>query len=120
MRKGDWITEGTGESKTVVGQEVKFKINKNKTAPPFRTGVADFYMDENEAGVDIGDYDNFKAIVVESISWGLIERRGAYYYLDGKEKGIQGQENLIEYLKENPEIVENLREKIMNFMEKSK
>jgi recombination protein RecA len=113
LRKSDWIVEGTGKNKTVVGQTIKFKISKNKTATPFRTGEFDFYMEENEAEVKSAFNDNFKEIIIEAIAWDLIERRGAYYYLDNRENGIQGKDALIDHLKENPEVVEKLKKEIL-------
>ena len=111
LRRGDWIVEGTGDNRETVGHVVKFKIPKNKTYKRMQSGEADFYFSEdNSANIDAGHFDNFKSIVLEAVSWGLIERGGAWFYLD-KEADLkfQGAQSLIDYLRENPEIVDKLK-----------
>lgn len=115
LRRGDWVTEGKGDNKEMVGQVVKFKIEKNKTYKRMQTGEFDFYFSENIAGIQSGYYDNFKAIIMESIAWGLIERGGAWFYLD-REKNLkfQGIDGLLEYLRNNENLVYVLRDKILD------
>ncbi|MBO8161079.1 MAG: hypothetical protein H0Z24_05535 [Thermosipho sp. (in: Bacteria)] len=116
LRRGDWITQGSNSNKEIVGQVVKFKINKNKTFKPMQTGEFDFYFAENKAGIKPLYNDNFKSIIIESIAWGLIDRAGAWYYLDKgteNEKKFQGTDKLIEYFRENPQLIEEYRNKII-------
>lgn len=112
LRKGDWVAEGTGDNKEIVGQVVKYKIEKNKTYKRMQTGEFDFYFAENATQIPPSTNDNFKSIVIEAIAWGLIERGGAWYYLD-KDTKFQGTDKLIEYLREHTEVVDQLKDKIL-------
>ena len=117
LRRGDWLSQGKESNKEIIGQVVKFKISKNKTYKRMQTGEFDFYFAENELDIPVGYYDNFKSIIVESIMWGLIDRGGAWYYLNkGKEDEIkfQGMDNLVDYFRENPETINIYRNKIID------
>lgn len=122
FRKGDWITNGTGNNKTFVGQVVKYKIEKNKTYKRMQTGEFDFYYDENNLDIPVGHNDNFKSIVQLGIDRELIEKGGAWFYLNrgtDQEAKFQGQENLIAYLRENPQLVEDIKNVILDIDSKT-
>ena len=108
------MSEGKGENKEIVGQVVKFKIEKNKTYKRMQTGEFDFYFAENEKAIPTFYNDTFKEIIIEGIAWGIIERAGAWFYLDKeKELKFQGMDSLIDYLREQPKLVETLKGKIL-------
>lgn len=117
LRKGDWITNGSGNNKCFVGQVVKYKIEKNKTYKRMQTGEFDFYYDENDLDIPVGHNDNFKSIVQLGIERGLIERGGAWFFLNkGTEHEVkfQGQDNLIAYLRANDGLVEDIKKIILD------
>lgn len=114
LRRGDWVAEGTGDNKELVGQVVKFKIEKNKTYKRMQTGEFEFYYAENDLGIPVGYNDNEKSIIKEAVAWGLITRGGAWYYLDKEKKEkFQGIDPLIDFLKKNPDRIEKLKTEIL-------
>ena len=118
LRQGDLILDS---DKEVVGQVVKYKISKNKTYMRMKSGEFDIYLDHNEQGIAPFQTDNVKSIIIEGVQRGFIERGGAWYFLD-KENGLkfQGLDKLITYIKENPEWIELIKDKVMNFDAKTK
>lgn len=117
LRKGDWITNGTGTNKCFVGQIVKYKIEKNKTYKRMQTGEFDFYYDENTLEIPVGYNDNFKSIVQLGVERELIQRGGAWFFLNKgteQEMKFQGQDNLIAYLRANPELINDIKDVILD------
>ncbi len=76
---------------------------KNKVAPPFR--VAEFDIMYEEGISKVGD------ILDLGVEMELINKRGSYYSYDDLRLG-QGRENAKRFLKENPEITQDLEVKI--------
>jgi recombination protein RecA len=93
------------DGEDVIGQRVKAKIVKNKVAPPFR--VAEFDM-LHTSGI------SFEADVLDlALAQKLIIRSGAWFKYGDVHLG-QGREKVRQYLIENPQVVEELREKILS------
>ena len=59
-----------------VGQVIKIKTLKNKTAPPFRNPQTNFYFD-NFSPFCTGDYDIAAEVNNIALTYGVVERRGA-------------------------------------------
>lgn len=112
IRKGDLITEGTGNNKEIVGQVIKYKVVKNKTYRDNLSGEFDFYKASNSAGVEPLFNDNYKSVVLEAINYDIIERKGAWFYY--KENKYQGVDSLVDALKNSPEILGKLKEDIIS------
>ncbi|MBC7353043.1 MAG: recombinase RecA [Thermogutta sp.] len=92
------------DGEQVIGQRVKARVVKNKVAPPFR--VAEFDM-LHDSGI------SYEGDVLDlAIERKLIVRSGAWFRYGDLQLG-QGRERCREYLKEHPELVEELREKIL-------
>lgn len=124
FRKGDWIAEGTGNNKEIVGQVVKYKIVKNKTYKRMVSGEFDFYQVDSEiAGVKEGYNDTFKSAIMLALSYNLVTRGGAWFYIDkglDTEKKFQGLEKLIEYFRANPELIDKYKEQILEIERRAK
>ncbi len=91
------------DGEDVVGQRVRTKIVKNKVAPPFR--IAEFDMMHKD-GIsyegDILDLGTEKKVV---------QRTGAWFRYGEMQLG-QGKEKARLFLKENPDITEEIKQKI--------
>lgn len=84
---------------SVVGNETKAKVIKNKLAPPFKEAVFEIIFGEgvNKLGeiLDMGS------------SKGIIDKSGAWYSYQGEKIG-QGRDNAKEWLASNPSLVESI------------
>ena len=87
-----------------VGQRVKAKIVKNKVAPPFR--VAEFDM-MHDHGISY-EGDLLDLGVVHKI----VARSGSWFKYEGTHLG-QGKEKARKFLQENPEVCEEIRQKVL-------
>ena len=89
VKRDEWIEIGSGNNKVRVGQRIKVRTLKNKTAPPQRVAYFDFYFAE---GGDCapGEFDFAKEVASLAVVKGIIERKGGwYYYGDRKWQGIE-------------------------------
>ena len=93
LKKGDEI----------IGNETRVKVVKNKVAPPFKQANFDIMYNEGISRqselIELGVQNN------------IIEKTGAWYSYDGERLG-QGKENVRIYLKENPELAQEIENKI--------
>lgn len=88
---------------TVVGNQTRVKVVKNKMAPPFRQVEFDIMYGEgiSKTGeiIDLG------------VQAGVVEKSGAWFSAEGERIG-QGRENAKQYLREHPEMMATLERKI--------
>lgn len=99
MRPMEAIKQG-GE---VIGTRTRVRVKKNKLAPPFKT--AEFDIVYNEGISKAGDALDLGTEV------GVLEKRGAYYSY-GETRLGQGRENAKAFLKEHPETMDEITQKI--------
>ncbi|MBN2218465.1 MAG: recombinase RecA [Pirellulales bacterium] len=92
------------EGEDVVGQRVKAKVVKNKVAPPFR--VAEFDMMHADGISYEGD------LLDLAMAQKLVTRTGAWFRYGETQLG-QGREKIRLYLKENPQLCEELKQKVL-------
>ena len=90
----------------IVGNKTRIKVVKNKMAPPFRIAEVDIMYGEgiSKEG-EILDIGSEVDIVQKSGSW----------FSYNEERLGQGRENAKIFLKENPEIREEIRKRIIDF-----
>lgn len=109
IKRDDWIEEGDFR----VGQTIKAHCIKNKTAPPQRTAVFDFYF--SDAGeFQAGDYDKAKEIVAVGLMHKLIGRAGAFYSYGGQK--WQGRQAILDALRGQPELLTALEAEVMTLL----
>ena len=96
-------TETLKQSGDMVGNRTRVKIVKNKIAPPFKEAEFDIMF-----GKGISKEGDILDLAVDCK---LVSKSGAWYAYNGDKIG-QGRENAKVYLKEHPEVMEQLEAKI--------
>ncbi|MBI1367535.1 MAG: recombinase RecA [Planctomycetes bacterium] len=101
IRRTSQIKEGDN----AVGNRTRVRVVKNKVAPPFRTAEFDIMFDEGiSASGDLLD------LAVEEK---VIDKSGAWFSYGDVRLG-QGRENAKTFLRENPDLFEEVRKGVMD------
>ena len=87
----------------VVGNETRVKVVKNKIAPPFREALFDILYGEG--------ISRHGEIIELGVVHNIIEKSGAWYAYN-REKIGQGKDNTREFLREHPEMADEIEAKI--------
>ena len=105
IRKGSAIKDGD----TVIGNETRVKIVKNKVAPPFRKA---------EFEISFGEGINHVAELVDlGTELGILKKSGSWYSYDDAKIG-QGRDAVKRMLADNPELCEEIEAKIAEELKK--
>ena len=88
---------------TVVGNQTRVKVVKNKLAPPFR--VVEFDIMYGEGVSKVGE------LLDLGIQAGVVEKSGAWFSYDGTRIG-QGRENAKTFLRNNPDAAKSIEDRI--------
>src|SRR6187455_314274 len=99
VRRIETLKDGTD----MVGNRTRVKVVKNKVSPPFKQAEFDIIYGQGisrEGGlIDMG------------VEQGFVRKAGAWYTMDGDQLG-QGKENARAFLKDNPDLADELEKKI--------
>jgi recombination protein RecA len=87
----------------VIGSETRVKVVKNKVAPPFKQAEFDILYGEG--------ISREGEIIEMGVNLKLVEKSGAWYSYKGDKIG-QGKDNAREYLREHPEVAQEIEAKI--------
>jgi recombination protein RecA len=87
----------------VIGSETRVKVVKNKVAPPFRTAEFDILYGEG--------ISREGEIIELGVIHKIIDKSGAWYAYNGDKIG-QGKDNTRKFLKEHPEMAQEIEAKI--------
>ena len=99
IRKMDTLKDADG----AMGNRTKAKVVKNKLAPPFRQAEFDIVFGEGVSREG--------CIIDMGVQFDIIGKSGAFYSYNGN-KIAQGREKLRLFLKDNPEVMAEIEEKI--------
>ena len=99
IRRAESIKNGD----KIIGNRVNIKVVKNKVAPPFKVATLDIMYGE-------GISKEGEIIDIAS-EIGILDRSGAWYSYEGNKIG-QGKENTKLYLRNNPDLCNELENKI--------
>lgn len=115
VKRDDWLEVGTGVEKRRCGQTIRVRTIKNKTFPPQQTAYLDFWFAEG-GPIDRGSYDTAKEIIALSIINGIVDRRGGWLYYG--ERKWQGAANLVDSIREEIDLREELSKAVMDTLRK--
>ena len=95
------------DSGEMVGSRVRVKVVKNKVAPPFK---------QTEFDIMYGQGISYEGDILDiAVTGNIVEKTGAWYSF-GDIKIGQGRENSKSFLIENPEILNDITDKVRSFM----
>ena len=99
VRRGE-VLKKDGEA---IGNRAKIKVVKNKVAPPFREAEVDLIY-----GIGISREGDILDLAAND---NIINKSGAWYAYNGNKIG-QGRENAKQFLRDNPDIMKEVEEKV--------
>lgn len=99
VRRVDSIKQG----ENIIGNRTRVKVVKNKVAPPFKQAEFDIMY-----GAGISKEGN---IVDAGVEADVIKKSGSWYSY-GDQKLGQGRENVKDFLKDNPDLYQEIESKI--------
>ena len=99
IRRGEPIKNGS----EVIGNRTKIKVVKNKVAPPFRSCEVDLLYGQG--------ISNESGLLDMAVARDLVQKSGAWFSYQDQRIG-QGRDNARLFLKEHPEIAEEIEMKL--------
>ena len=107
VRKIETIMQG----EQILGSRTRVKVVKNKVAPPFKNAEFDIMYGK---GISLsGD------ILDCAVNAGIVKKSGSWYSYEGDRIG-QGREAVKAYLEENPELMNKIRDELMESLRPKK
>ena len=95
--------EGIKQGDSIIGNLTRIKVVKNKVAAPFKTVEVDLIY-----GQGVSRYGEILDLAVEN---DIVDKSGAWFSYEGEKIG-QGKENAKGFLKDNPDIKNEIEEKV--------
>ncbi len=93
------------------GNRVKVKVLKNKVAPPFK--IAEFDLIYGQGASKLG------CILDVAVDMNIVNKSGSWYSFNDEKLG-QGREKSVDYLQENPKILEEVEKLVRQKLNKQK
>lgn len=91
----------------ILGNETRVKVVKNKVAPPFKKAEFEILYDEG--------ISRLGEVIDMGVENDLVDKAGSWYSYNGERIG-QGKDNSRTYLKEHPEIAEEIEAKLRTLL----
>ena len=113
LKRDEWISEGDRKNSRKVGITIKALTKKNKSYPPERVAVFDFYFDHNEIALAPGTYDVAKELVTLALVYDLFNVKGSYYHFG--DESWHGRAALEEQARWDLTLQEKLRSAIQDY-----
>ena len=88
----------------IIGNQVNVKIVKNKVAPPFKSCKVDLIYGKG--------FSKTSEVLDLALEYNLAKKSGSWFEVLGERVG-QGKDNTITYLNNNPDVYNELFDKVM-------
>ena len=95
--------ESIKDGAEVVGNRTRVKVVKNKVSPPFRQAEFDIMYGQG--------ISREGSVLDMAVDLGIVKKSGAWFTYEGEQLG-QGREKAKDYLKDNPEVMVEVSEKV--------
>src|SRR6187397_2591774 len=92
------------DGQEMVGNRTRVKVVKNKVAPPFRQAEFDIMYGKG--------ISREGSLLDLSVDLGIVKKSGAWFTYDGEQLG-QGRENAKTFLAENPEVMVEISDRVL-------
>ena len=96
-------TESIKEGGNVIGNKTRVKVVKNKVAPPFREAYFDIYYGQG--------ISKWGELVDLAVQLDIVQKSGSWFSMDDERIG-QGKDSVKAYLMENPDIAEQVEQRV--------
>jgi recombination protein RecA len=96
--------ESLKDGAEVVGNRTRVKVVKNKVSPPFRQAEFDIMYGQG--------ISREGSLIDMSVDLGIVKKSGAWFTYEGEQLG-QGREKAKDYLKQNPEVMMEISDKVL-------
>jgi recombination protein RecA len=106
VARDEWIED----SKVKYGLAIKARAIKNKSFPPQRVGVVDFYFDDYDP-FQKGDYDSAKEVVAIAMARDIIVQRSSMYDYEGRT--WKGKDTVLDVMRNDPVLYKSLVNDVM-------
>lgn len=104
VRKIESLNKGADD---IIGNRIRVKIVKNKVSPPFKKVELDLLFGEGISYIG--------SVLDAALKFELIEKSGSWYSYNGEKIG-QGRDKVLDFLKDNADIVSQLDVKLRTLM----
>lgn len=115
VRRDDWIDVGVKDDAVRIGQTMKVRTTKNKTAPPQQVCYVDFYFKDHPRGLPRGDYDFAKEVGTIAVIERIVEKKGSWYKYGGDQ--WQGFDGLLQAIREDVDLHTKLTDEVKAVVE---
>jgi len=106
IRRVESIKDGT----EVVGNRTRVKVVKNKVASPFKQAEFDIMYGQG--------ISREGSILDVSVEFGFVKKAGAWFTYEGEQLG-QGRENVKNFLRENPQLMAEIDQRVRDHIAES-
>ena len=96
--------ESLKDGAEIVGNRTRVKVVKNKVSPPFRQAEFDIMYGQG--------ISREGSLIDMSVDLGIVKKSGAWFTYEGEQLG-QGREKAKDYLKQNPEVMMEISDRVL-------